>query len=113
MQSREEGLALAVQLAECKERTRQAENSADDAHDESRALREQMDEAESQLQQMEQKLVDTAASCRRYVPGLCCCCTPLKAAEILFTCPGALEYTVLVNFATRGKDLCSGSLRRF
>ncbi|DBA72756.1 TPA: hypothetical protein ACH3X2_010149 [Trebouxia sp. C0005] len=64
--SREEGLALAVQLAECKERIRQAENSADDAHDESRVLREQLDEAESQLQQMEQKLVDTAASCRGF-----------------------------------------------
>ena len=58
-------MALAVQLAECKERTCQAENSADDAHDESQALREQLDEAESQLLQMEQRLVDTAASCRR------------------------------------------------
>lgn len=65
VQSREEGVALAVQLAECTEHTRQAENSADDAHDESRALREQLEEAESQLQQMQQKLVDTAASCRR------------------------------------------------
>ncbi|DBB04616.1 TPA: hypothetical protein ACH3X1_012686 [Trebouxia sp. C0004] len=64
--SREEGVALAVQLAECKERTRQAESSADDAHDESRVLREQLDEAESKLHQMEQKLVDTAASCRRF-----------------------------------------------
>lgn len=58
-------MALAVQLAECKERTRQAENSADDAHDESRALREQLEEAEAKSQQMQQKLVDTAASCRR------------------------------------------------
>ena len=60
-------MALAVQLAECKERTRQAENSADDAHDESRALREQLEEAESQLQQMQQRLVDSAANCRRFV----------------------------------------------
>ena len=67
MQSREEGVALAVQLAECKERTCQAENSADDAHDESRALREQLEEAASQMQQMQQRLVDTAASCRRFV----------------------------------------------
>ena len=65
VQSREEGVALAVQLAECKERTRQAENSADDAHDESRALREQLEEAASQMQQMQQRLVDTAANCRR------------------------------------------------
>ena len=66
VQSREEGVALAVQLAECKERTRRAENSADDAHDELRGLREQLEEAESQVQQMQQKLVNTAASCRRY-----------------------------------------------
>lgn len=65
VQSREEGVALAVQLAECKERTRQSENSADDAHDESRALREQLEEAASQMQQMQQRLVDTAANCRR------------------------------------------------
>ena len=56
---------MAVQLAESKERIRQAENCADDARDESRALREQLDEAESQIQQLQQKLVDTAASCRR------------------------------------------------
>ena len=71
MQSREEGVNLAVQLAECKERTRQAENSADDAHDESRALREQLEEAASQMQQMQQRLVDTAANCRRYVMFAC------------------------------------------
>ena len=67
MQSREEGVTLAVQLAECKERTRQAENSADDAHDELRAVREHLEEAESQMQQMQQRLVDTAANCRRFV----------------------------------------------
>ena len=66
LQSREEGVALAVQLAESKERIRQAENSADDAHDESRALREQLEEAESQMQHMQQRLLDTAASCRRW-----------------------------------------------
>ena len=55
-----------MQLAECRERNRQAENSADDAHDESRALREQLEEAASQMQQMQQRLVDTAASCRRF-----------------------------------------------
>lgn len=69
VQSREEGVALAVQLAECKERTRQAENSADDAGGESRALREQLEEAGSQMQQMQQRLVDTAANCRRSGPA--------------------------------------------
>ena len=67
MQSREEGVTLAVQLAECKERIRKAETSTDDAHDESQALREQLEEAASQMQQMQQRLVDTAASCRRFV----------------------------------------------
>ena len=59
-------MALAVQLAESKERARQAEDSADDAHDELRAVRGQLEEAEAQVQHMEQRLVDTAASCRRY-----------------------------------------------
>ena len=58
-------MALAVQLAESKERVRQAENSADDAQDESHTLRGQLDEVESQMQQLQQKLMDTAASCRR------------------------------------------------
>ena len=65
LQSREEGVALAVQLAECKERTRQAEESADDAHNEAQSLREQLEEAHAEVQQMQQKVVDTAANCRR------------------------------------------------
>lgn len=74
MQSREEGVALAVQLAECKERTRRAEESADDAHNETQMLREQLEESQSHMQQMQQKVVDTAANCRRLVSasiGLC------------------------------------------
>lgn len=65
LQSREEGVALAVQLAECKERTRQAEESADDAHNEALSLREQLEEAHAEVQQMQQKVVDTAANCSR------------------------------------------------
>lgn len=66
LQSREEGVALAVQLAECKERTRQAEDAADDAHNAAQASREQLEEAQAELQQMQQKVVETVANCRRY-----------------------------------------------
>ena len=87
VQSREEGVALAVQLAECKERTRQAEDSADDAHNETQGLRERLEEAQAELQHMQQKVVDTAANCRRYTLHS----TPL-AVNPQFTIPSCLVY---------------------
>lgn len=63
-------MALAVQLAECKERTRQAEDAADDAHNSLQALHEQLEEAQADNQQMQQKVVDTVANCCRYHSSL-------------------------------------------